>query len=110
PLLAEERARKREELLCATEHELEKIRVATARKRAPLRGADAIGVRVGKVIGQHKMAKHFALEITDDGFRWRRKPEQIDEEASRDGLYVIRTNVPQEALSGAHAIAAYKGL
>lgn len=110
PLLAEERARKREELLCATERELETIRVATTRARQPLRGADAIGLRVGKVIGHYKMAKHFALEITDDGFGWRRKQDSIDDEAARDGLYVVRTNVAADALSGAQAVSAYKSL
>lgn len=110
PLLAQERAAKREELLRATEQELEKIRIATTRKRHPLRGADAIGLRVGKVIDHYKMAKHFALDITDDGFGWSRKQNAIDDEASRDGLYVIRTNVPAAALSGAQAVSAYKGL
>lgn len=110
PLLAEDRARTREELLRATEQELEKVRIATTRSRTPLRGAGAIALRVGKVIGHYKMAKHFELAISDDAFTWHRKQDHIDDEASRDDLYVIRTNVSAAPLSGTDAISAYKGL
>jgi transposase len=75
--LAQERARKREELLKATEKKLEPIRLATTRARNPLRGEQAIALRVGKVIGKHKMAKHFELTITDECFSYCRKEEQV---------------------------------
>ena len=110
PLLAEDRARTRNELLKETEKDLEAILSATQRVRNPLRGSDEIGIRVGKVIGKHKMAKHFDLHITDDSITWTRKQEQIEDEASRDGLYVVRTNVDAAKLSGADAVTAYKGL
>jgi hypothetical protein len=85
PLLGAERARKREALLQATEKELEKIVTAVARERRPLRGQDAIGVRVGRVLGRFKMAKHFRYEITDAAFRFERDPERIENEAALDG-------------------------
>jgi hypothetical protein len=110
PLLAEDRARTRTELLYETEKDLTAIQTATRRARNPLRGSDEIGIRIGKVIGKHKMAKHFDLHITDDSFTWNRKQDQIDDEASRDGLYVVRTNVDAAVLSGADAVTAYKGL
>ncbi len=110
PLLAEERRRKRKELLAATERELDKIVAATQRPRRPLQGQDAIGVRVGRVLGRFKMAKHFRVEIEEASFRYERVPELIAAEAALDGFYVIRTNVPAEALSGEQAVQAYKDL
>jgi len=110
PLLADERARKRGELLDATERNLAKITAATQRKRRPLRGKDKIGIAVGKVLDRHKMAKHFEIDITDDGFTAVRKLAGIDEEATLDGFYVIRTPVPAEALPTTNAVAAYKSL
>jgi len=110
PLLAEERARKRHELLEATERELEKIVVATLRKRAPLRGQDAIGLRVGKVLGRFKVGKHFQLEITDTSFGYSRDEEAIAAEAALDGLYVLRTSVSEEELERDQAVLAYKSL
>jgi hypothetical protein len=110
PLLVEERRRKREELLAATERELDKIVAATQRRRRPLRGQDAIGVRVGRVLGRFKMAKHFRIEIEETTFRYERVSERIAAEAALDGLYVIRTNVPAPALSGEQAVQAYKDL
>ena len=110
PLLAEERGRKREELLQATEKELEKIVVATQRKRAPLKGKYLIGVRVGKVLGRYKVGKHFKLHISDDGFRYERDTERIATEAALDGIYVIRTSVPAEELNTEGTVLAYKGL
>ncbi len=110
PFLAEDRARARIELLDETEKNLAAIQTATRRARNPLRGSDEIGIRVGKVIGKHRMAKHFDLQITDDSITWNRKQEQIEDEASRDGLYVVRTNVDATRLSGADAVTAYKGL
>jgi hypothetical protein len=110
PLLAEERARKRSELLAATEAELAKIAAATQRPRRPLRGAQAIALRVGHVIERFHMAKHFELSITDDSFSWTRRNEAIAQEAALDGLYVIRTSVPAAQLDAAQAVAAYKSL
>jgi hypothetical protein len=95
PLLAAERARKRGELLEATERELDKVVAATKRKTRPLRGADKIGLRVGKVRNKYKVGKHFDLEITETSFRYSRKGEQIEEEAALDGLYVIRDERPE---------------
>ena len=110
PLLAEERRRKRQELLAATEKHLDKIAAATRRKRNPLRGKKEIGLAVGKVLGRYKMGKHFHLVIEDDSFRAERKQAQIDREAALDGLYVIRTSVPAETLDATQVVQRYKGL
>jgi transposase len=110
PLLAEERGRKREELLQATERELQKILDATRRTRKPLRGRENIGLQLGKILGRYKMGKHFRLTITDETLRFERKREQIVEEAALDGFYVIRTSVPKEKLSAVATVRAYKGL
>lgn len=110
PLLAEERARKRGELLAATEADLAKIAEATQRARNPLRGEQAIALRVGRVIERFHMAKHLELTITDTALHWRRKDEGIAAEAALDGLYVIRTSLPKEQLDGPAAVAAYKSL
>ena len=110
PFLAEERARKREELLSATEKALTRVTAATRRKQRPLRGKDAIGLKLGEVLNRQKMAKHFDLTITDDGFTATRKTAQIAEEARLDGIYVIRTNLSTEALDGADTVGAYKQL
>ncbi len=110
PLLAAERARKREDLLQATERELNKIVEATTRPKRKLQGQDKIGVRVGKIIDKYKMAKHFELTITDDRFHYQRKIENIENEAALDGIYVIRTDVPRETLSAEDTVRSYKGL
>jgi hypothetical protein len=110
PFLAAERARKRGELLDATEAELAKIAAATRRARRPLRGKDSIGLAVGKVINNKKVAKHFIVEITDDGIAWRRDEHKIAEEAALDGIYVVRTSLPADALGTASAVESYKGL
>jgi len=110
PLLAADRARKRQELLAATEKDLAKIRARTQRAKKPLRGKDAIGVAVGKVLGHYKMAKHFQLVIEDADFRFERKQSQIDAEAALDGIYVIRTSVLPEAASAEQAVRHYKSL
>ena len=110
PLLAEERARKRPELLTATEKELEKIAVATRRKKRPLRGKQNIGLRVGKVLNRHKMGKHFQIEIQEDSFSYQRRQANIEKEKSLDGIYVIRTNVSPEVFSSEQAVRNYKSL
>ena len=108
PRLAEERARKREDLLQATEAKLQPIVEAVEVGR--LRGAAAIGLRVGRVIGTYKMGKHFAVEITDDSLRVERQPAEIAAEAALDGLYVIRSSVAEDKLASDQLVRAYKQL
>lgn len=110
PALAQERARKRVELLAATEQELMAIATATARTRHRLHGQDQIALRVGRVIERYRMAKHFALTITENSFAFTRKQAQIDAETALDGLYVLRTNVAREQLSDTQTVLAYKSL
>jgi transposase len=98
PLLAEERARKRRELLAATEEKLRKIQARVRRAKRPLRGSDAIGIAVGKIIDHYKMAKHFDLTITDTDLVIERRTQPIDEVAALDGIYVVRTNVKADLL------------
>jgi transposase len=111
PALAAERSRKRDELLAATETDLAPIKAATERDRRPLRGADKIGLRVGKVVNRHKMAKHFELTIADDQFAYTRKTDAISAEAALDGIYVIRASAPHTAsLDAARVVEACKDL
>jgi len=110
PLLAAERARKRGELLAATELELAKIAAATQRASRALRGEQAIALRVGRVINRFHMAKHFELSITDTALRWTRKSDAIAAETALDGLYVIRTSLSADQLDAAATVAAYKSL
>jgi transposase len=110
PLLAEERARKRAELLDATAHKLARIQAAVRRARQPLRGKDKIGLAVGAVIDHYKMAKHFAITITDRDLTFQRKQAEIDAEAALDGIYVLRTNLAPETLDAAGTVSAYKQL
>ena len=110
PLLADERARKRRELLAATEQELDKIVQATRRTRRPLRGAAKIGMRVGKVLNKFKVGKHFELEIADQSFGYSRNEAKISEEAALDGIYVIRTSTCKKTVSTEQTVRAYKGL
>ena len=111
PLLAAERARKRGELLEATEALLDPIAAATRRQKWRLKGEDKIGERVGKVIGKYKMAKHFEWEIDEKGlFHYRRDAASIAAEAALDGLYVIRTSLPETELGAPSAVRAYKRL
>jgi len=110
PLLAEERARKRQELLAATEVALKKIKKATERRNNPLRGKGEIGLRVGKQIGRYKVGKHFRLKITDDSFSYERRAERIAEEATLDGFYVVRTSVSATVLGSEETVACYKRL
>jgi hypothetical protein len=108
--LAEERRRKRNELLDATEQDLKKIQRRIVSQRKPLRGAAAIGVAVGKIINHRKVGKHFDLTITDTSLSFERDHAAIATEAALDGFYVLRTNVPTEALDGADTVRAYKSL
>jgi hypothetical protein len=108
--LAAERTRKREDLLAATERDLARIAAAVRRKREPLTGKAEIGLAVGAVIGRHKMAKHFALEITDTTFTFARRTAEIAAEAALDGLYAVRTSLPAAALDDVATVTAYKSL
>ena len=110
PLLAEERRRKREELLAATEKALEKVAQATRRSKNRLQGEGKIGLRVGRVLGRFKMSKHFLLTIEEHSFGYERDLGRIEQEAALDGLYVIRTSVPQAELSAEEVVRSYKRL
>jgi transposase len=110
PLLAEKRARTREELLCATEKRLQGIADEVARRtKKPLRSGE-IGLKVGKCINQYKVAKHFCLEMEDNLFRWERDEASIEQEAALDGIYVIRTSEPKKQLSAEDTVRSYKNL
>jgi len=110
PVLSAQRARKRDELLLATEKELEKIAAATRRTMRPLRGKHVIGLRVGRVLGRFKMGKHYQIQIDEDGFHYERKPDSIEREKKLDGIYVIRTNVKAAAMSSPDVVRSYKQL
>lgn len=110
PLLADERARKREALLAATERELDQIAQATRRTQRPLRGRTPIALRVGRVLNRFKVGKHFRWEITDETFTYERDQARIAQEAALDGIYVIRTTVPADALGADEVVRAYKRL
>jgi transposase len=108
PLMTEERRRNRQDLLLATERNLEKIRVRV--ETGKLVTADKIGLAVGKVIDKHKMAKHFILEISDGTFQYRRDEARIEKESRLDGIYIVRTDVPHEEMSMDEVVKTYKGL
>ena len=110
PLLADERARKRRELLDATEQKLAHIQARVRRAKRRLRGQDKIALAVGKVIGRYNMAKHFTVTITDDDLTFERKTAEIDEEAALDGIYVVNTSVDANTLDATSTVKAYKGL
>lgn len=106
--LAKLRAHKREALLCATEKNLAKIKAGV--DAAKLAGKDNIGVRVGKIVNQYKVAKHFELAIGDTAFSFGRKPDSIAAEAALDGIYIIRTSVPATQMEAADCVRNYKSL
>jgi Transposase DDE domain len=108
PLLAAERSRKRGELLAATEAVLAPVLTAVAEGR--LAGADAIGIKVGKLIDKFKMAKHLHVAITDTSLTLTRRQQAIDAEAALDGIYVLRTPTPADTLDAAGVVTAYKNL
>src|SRR5271157_227097 len=110
PLLEEERARKRQALLEATERSLEKIQKEVARrKKKPLRAAE-IGLKVGKVLGRYKVGKHFDCQIGEGSFQWSRRQDCIEQEAQLDGIYVLRTSEPVQRLSAEDTVRSYKRL
>lgn len=108
PALADVRARKRDTLLRATEQNLDKIAASVTAGR--LRGADKIGIRVGKVINKNKVGKHFITTITDKDFTYHRDEDKITTEAALDGIYVIRTSVDAARLGTGDVVGAYKNL
>jgi hypothetical protein len=108
PLVAAERARKREELLAATERGLGEI--AERVERGTLSGADQIGLALGPALKRYRMGKHFEIAITDTTVSFKRKAEQIAAEAALDGFYVLRTSVPEQELSAGDVVRSYKGL
>lgn len=110
PLLAMDRNRTREELLDCTDARLHKLaRHVQSRKEKPFTAAE-IGVKVGRVVNQYKVAKHFTLNIADGSLTWSRKQPGIDREKALDGIYIIRTSESVEALSASDAVRAYKRL
>ena len=110
PLLEEERARKRQALLEATEKSLTKIAKDVARRKKKLLTAAEIGLKVGKVLGRYKVGKHFDCRIGEGSFTWSRRQEAIDQEAKLDGIYVLRTSEPVERLSAEDTVRSYKSL
>ena len=108
PLVAAERARKREDLLAVTERGLAEI--AQRVQRGTLTGSDQIGLAVGPALRRYKVKKHFAVQITDSSFTYQRKIEQIETEAALDGIYVLRTSVPDSELSTGEVVRSYKNL
>ncbi|MCA1678662.1 MAG: IS1634 family transposase, partial [Actinobacteria bacterium] len=108
PLIAAERARKREDLLAATERGLDEI--AKRVERGTLTGADQIGLAVGPALKRYRVKKHFEVEISDTSFSYARKTEQIQAEAALDGFYVLRTSVAAQTLATGDVVRAYKGL
>ena len=110
PLLAEERRRKRRELIEATEKDLAKIAAQVKRRtRTPLRETE-IALKVGKISNRYKMAKHFSLSIADGTFSWARKEDSIRRESELDGVYVVRTSEPESRCSAADTVRRYKSL
>jgi hypothetical protein len=109
PLLAEERARKREDLLQATEAALAKLADQIARGTGPKR-QDKIGRAIGRIENRYKLAKLFDIAVAEDGFTFGRNQAHIAEEARLDGFYVIRTSVEDKALAAESVVGAYKSL
>ncbi|MBV8608701.1 MAG: IS1634 family transposase [Singulisphaera sp.] len=110
PQLAEQRRQKRQDLLAATQAELEALATSVARSAGVPEAAAEIGVRAGKIINHYKMAKHFTLTIRDGHLGWARKEEAIKHEELLDGIYVIRTSEPTEHLTAADSVRSYKRL
>jgi len=110
PLLADERHRKRQALLAATERDLTRLaREVTRRTKTPLKASE-IGVKAGKILTRHKVGKHFALQIADGTFQWTKQDASIEMEAKLDGIYVLRTSEPADRLSAEDTVRTYKGL
>jgi transposase len=110
PMLEEQRQRKREQLLQATEKSLEKISREVARRTKKPFTAAEIGMKVGKLLGRYKMSKHFQCTIGEGSFSWSRRTESIAQEQKLDGIYVLRTSEPAERLSTEETVRSYKSL
>jgi len=109
-LLAESRARRREELLAATERDLKRLAAQVARRTKRPMPAAEIGLKAGQIIGRYQMAKHFERRIEDGRFDWQRRQASIERESQVDGIYVVRTSEPKRRLSAADAVRDYKRL
>ena len=110
PRLKEERARKREALLQATEATLVEIARIVRQPGARLRGRDRINRRVGREANRRKVEKHFDITVTDDALTWARNEEKIEAEARLDGIYIVRTSLDEAAIGVGEAVEAYKSL
>ncbi len=110
PLIAEKNQQQREELLEATEKELDLIVQATQREKRALKGQDKIALRVGKFLNQFKINKYYNLEIRSEGFSYQRKLELIAQETALDGVYVLRTSLESTLMDAATTVKAYKSL
>ena len=110
PALAEDRGRKRAELLDQSARALARLQTRVRRKRQPLRGAAEIGKALGTLLARSKVAKHFEITIADDDLSFRRDQASIDAEAALDGFYVLRTSLPAKALDAKATVRAYKSL
>ncbi len=110
PVLAQERSRKRQALLEATEQGLTKLARDVARRTKKPLAASAIGLKAGKILERHKVGKHYQLTIGEGTFQWMRREEAIAAEAKLDGIYVIRTSEPAERFSAADTVRTYKSL
>ena len=110
PLLAEERTRRRQDLLQATEKGIREVEAATRRRKNRLKGATKIALRLEKVLASRKMRKHFVVDVREDGFSWRRNAESIAAEEALDGFYVVRTSLPESVMAAGETVRAYKSL
>lgn len=110
PIVEEYRRNKREDLLQATEKHLEKIKKQVQSRKKKQLSATEISMKVGRVIDKHKMKKHFILTIEDGHFSYCRNEQTIKQEASLDGIYIVRTNQPAEVLSYEDVVRSYKDL
>ena len=110
PIRAEDQVRKREELLALTEKGLQKVADACLREKKPLKGVTEIGLKTGAALAKFRMAKFFSIRIHECGMSWHRKPELLAKDAAMDGIYVIRTSLPQEAMGAEQAVLTYKRL
>ena len=110
PLLAEERTRRRQDLLKATEKGIREVEAATRRKKNRLKGATKIALRLEKALASRKMRKHFVTDVREDGFSWRRNAESIAAEEALDGFHVVRTSLPESAMAADETVRAYKSL
>jgi hypothetical protein len=110
PLLAAERAHKRQELIAVAEKKLREIEAATRRPRRPVRSVETISYRVGRALATSKVAKYFQWEITPQGLHWQRDAERIQADTALDGIYVLRTCVSTQFLDGEQTVQAYKRL